>query len=70
MYKFKTLKKLYEPNIFPVVMDTIRGDEVTLPPNIKGPTGRPKKRRMRRRVQRRGMLVMQEIEGNDASNAE
>ena len=51
-------------------MDSIRGDEVTLPPNIKRPAGRPKRRRLRRRVQREDMLVMQEKEGNYASNAE
>ena len=51
-------------------MDGIRRDEVTLPPNIKSPAGRPKKRRMRRRVQREGMLVLQETDGSDTSDAE
>ena len=51
-------------------MDSIRGDEVALPPNIKRPAGRPKTRILRRRVQSEGMLAMQEREGNDASNAE
>ena len=51
-------------------MDSIRGDEVALPPNIKRPAGRPKRRRLRSRGQREDMLVIQETEGNDASDAE
>ena len=70
LWKFKTLKKLYEPNLFPVVMDSIRGDEITLPPNIKRPAGRPQRRRLRRRVQREGMVALEEAKGNDASDAE
>ena len=70
LWKLKTLKKLYKPNLFPVVMDSIRGDEVVLPPNIKTAAGRPKRRRLRRRVQREGMLAIEETEGNNASNAE
>ena len=66
----KTLKKLYEPNHFPVVMDSIRGDEITLPPNIKRPAGRPQRRRLRRRVQSEGMVAIEETKGNDASNVE
>ena len=50
-------------------MDSIRGDEVTLPPNINRPAGRPKRRRLRR-VQREGMLAIQETEGHDTSDAD
>ena len=66
----ETLKKFYEPNLFPVVMDNIRGDEIALPPNIKRPAGRPQRRRLRRRVHTEGMLAIEETEGKDASNAE
>ena len=51
-------------------MDSIRGDEITLPPNIKRPAGRPQRRRLRRRVQREGMVALEEAKGNDASDAE
>ena len=51
-------------------MDSIRGDEITLPPNIKRPAGRPQRRRLRRRVQTEGMLALEETKRNDASDAE
>ena len=55
MWKYKTLKNLYYPNIYPVIWNNIRGDGVTLPPTVKRSLGRPKKRRYRRRTQQDGM---------------
>jgi hypothetical protein len=50
-YKYKALQLLYEPNIVPVVVDTIGYDGKTKPrpPRIKRQPGRPKVKRYRRR---------------------
>ena len=50
--------------------DCKRGNDVTLPPNAKRPDGGPKRKRIRRRVQREGTPVLQETWGNSALNME
>ena len=59
IWRFKTLKALYEPNLFPVVFDSIRADGTTIPPRVRLQPGRPKKNRFRRRVQRDGMVSLE-----------
>ena len=48
-FRYKALQSLYKPNICPVVSDTLDFDGTTLPPIEKKGTGRPKKKRYRRR---------------------
>ena len=67
IWRFKTLKQLYQPNLFPVVMDSVRADGVTLPPNVRRPAGRPKRKRLRKRPQREGMIVLEGTEGNNGT---
>jgi len=45
----KTMKNLYQSNLFPVLMHTIRRDGTTDPPAIRRAPGRPKEKRFRRR---------------------
>ena len=67
LWRYKTLKQLYGPNLFPVVMSSVRGDGVTQPPRVRRSAGRPRTRRLRRRVQRDGMIMsdndLKELEG-------
>ena len=58
LWSYKTLKQLYGPNLFPVVMSSVRGDGVTQPPRVRRSAGRPRTRRLRRRVQRDGMVIL------------
>ena len=58
LWRYKTLKQLHGPNLFPVVMSSVRGDGLTQPPSIRRSAGRPRTRRLRRRVQRDGMLIL------------
>ena len=57
LWRFKNLKALYLPNLYPVIWSTLRCDEVTLPPLIRKQSGRPKKKRIRKRVQTEGMVA-------------
>ena len=52
------MKRLYGPNLFPVVMSSVRGDGVTQPPTVRRSAGRPRRRRLRKRVQRDGMVIL------------
>ena len=52
------MRQLYGPNLFPVVMSSVRGDGVTQPPRVRRSTGRTRTRRLRRRVQRDGMIIL------------
>ena len=61
------MKQLYQPNLFPVVMDSVRADGVTLPPNVRRPAGRPKRKRLRKRPQREGMILLEGTEGNNGT---
>ena len=58
LWRYKTLKQLYGPNLFPVVMSSVRGDGVTQPPRVRRGAGRPRTRRLRRRMQREGMVIL------------
>ena len=44
--------------MFPVVISSGRGDGVTQPPRVRRSAGRPRTRRLRRRVQRDGMIIL------------
>ena len=37
--RYKTLKQFYGPNLFPVVMSSVRGDSVTQPPRVRRSAG-------------------------------
>ena len=39
-------------------MSSVRGDGVTQPPRVRRSAGRPRTRRLRRRVQRDGMVIL------------
>ena len=52
------MKQLYGPNLFPVVMSSVRGDGVTQPPRVRRSAGRPRTKRLRRRMQRDGMVIL------------
>ena len=52
------MKRLYGPNLFPVVMSSVRGDGVTQPTRVRRSAGRPRTRRLRRRMQRDGMIIL------------
>ena len=58
LWRYKTLKRLYGPNLFPVVMSSVRGDGETQPPRVRRSAGRPRRRRLRRRMQRDGMIIL------------
>ena len=58
LWRYKTLKQLYGPNLFPVVMSRVRGGGVTQPPRVRRSAGRPRTRRLRRRMQRDGMVIL------------
>ena len=48
-YKYKSVHKLYEDNMFPVCMDNLKHDGVTKPPLVCGrQAGRPRTKRIRR----------------------
>ena len=49
IHRYKTLQKLYKPNMRPVVVDTLRYDGITEPPLARRSAGRPKQQRFRRR---------------------
>ena len=58
LWRYKTLKQLYGPNLFPVVMSSVRGDGVTQPPRVRRSPGRPRTKRLRRIMQRDGMVIL------------
>ena len=70
LWKYKGFKKLYENNLFPVIMSRLRKDELTLPPNVKCRSGRPRARRMRKRPQKDGMRVLEQTQGSGDSEVE
>ena len=55
IWRMKTLKTLYEPNLYPVMLHNIRPDGITEPPAARRQAGRPKQNRFRARTQKDGM---------------
>ena len=49
-YRYKSVHKLYEENVFPVCMDNLKHDGITKPPSVRGlQAGRPRIKQIRRR---------------------
>ena len=70
LWRNKTLKQVYGPNLFPVVVSSVRGDGVTQPPRVRRGAGRARTRRLRRRVQRDGMIILPSTDDLDVSGDE
>ena len=56
--------------MFPVVMSSVRGDGVTQPPRVRRSAGRPRTRRLRRRMQRDGMVILPDTNDLDVLSDE
>ena len=55
IWRMKTLKTLYEPNLYPVMLHNIRPDGITEPPAARRQAGSPKQNRFRRRNRNEGL---------------